>query len=53
MKKSYLNKILLIKGINKSKIKSFYNYVGLNSRISAVKFKRRQLSTLNQKNYKD
>jgi len=49
MKKSYLNKILLIKGINKSKIKSFYNYVGLNSRISAVKFKRRQLSTLNQK----
>jgi small subunit ribosomal protein S13 len=49
MKKSYLNKILLIKGINKPKIKSFYNYIGLNSRISAVKFKRRQLSTLNQK----
>jgi len=49
MKKSYLNKILLIKGINKPKIKSFYNYIGLNSRISAVKFKRRQLSILNQK----
>ena len=40
---------MLIKGINKPKIKSFYNYIGLNSRISAVKFKRRQLSTLNQK----
>lgn len=49
MKKSYLNKILLIKGINKPKIKTFYDFVGLNSRIGAEKFKRRQLSTLNQK----
>jgi small subunit ribosomal protein S13 len=49
MKKSHFNKILSIWGINKPKIKTFYNSFGLNYRIEAIKFKRKQLGGLNQK----
>jgi len=49
MKKSHFNKTISIFGVSKSKMKSFYDFLGLNSRIEAVKFKTKQLSGLNSK----